>query len=137
MAFTFDGAQANVTLTTSGELGLPKPTTDQTVISGTASINSNTNTVLYSVPAGKTFYFTGHIITTSGGTGVIKADFKNDGTSFHQQYNGGYTGNTNTVGANVSRESPEPILENTDLSVTSTVTNATNLIAWRGFLIDN
>jgi hypothetical protein len=55
MGFQFNGTQANVTLTTEGNLGISLPSDNQEIINVAGTGNGATQNA-YTVPAGKIFY---------------------------------------------------------------------------------
>jgi len=74
--FIFGGLKAAVTISGSVGVGLPQPTTEQTLVSVTGAFNDEAT--VYTVPAGKIFYCTGF---QSHGSTSGNSNLKIDGTA--------------------------------------------------------
>jgi hypothetical protein len=124
MAFTFNGAQANVTL--SSQLGINIPSSDQTIVNEHFTGTGGLQTV-YTVPAGKLFYLFGVRMSNGVNLGNI---YKNDGTTI-VYYGSTLAGQSNL---NLSTSSPLAVYSATESVKANFTLNSKNGI-W-GILVD-
>ena len=76
MTFTFNGAQANVSL--SGAQALPQPSSDQTPIQPNGIRSTNGTTIIYTCPADTRAYITSWSLGTQGNAGNFGIKFAGD-----------------------------------------------------------
>lgn len=78
MGFGFSGSKTSVEISGGVDVGLPEPTTAQTLINGTGNSVNGTATV-FTVPADTIYYVTAFLLAVT--TGGINWSLKNSGTA--------------------------------------------------------
>lgn len=130
MAFSFNGVQAQVTISGSvtTSASIPAANSAQTVINVNVAGDGNVNTS-YTVPAGKTFYLYGMILRDFG-NGQYFSIFKTDGTTLVAK-NAHYISGTSNTTTYPQIQSAVPIWAYAAGELVKTqITNGSNGIFW-------